>query len=431
MNLKSHYNRLYILLSAFLLLSSCISEKLSSQITELSRERDSLIQTETKLRAEIAEMEDRLAVLDTKYPEQKEMVDSLETASLELRTACRYMQSKLDSARRSSREKAVLKSRPLTIYFYKNYTKVGDSVIDYRADPKGTPKGTKSTIGYINISDPNQALPYLSFSSISKWKLIDTAYLGNQDNGRYNYHEIAPTYRAAMLNYLMLQESDTVYIYDLAADELVRYPLIEARMVARTHSSASPPYTQQDYEIGLEFIKNPYIISESSSLVFTYVGKANPFRTGAVYKVNWQPSKFDSWPINIQKVTNNTLFREQQKNPGPSYRFDTPAHTYYIIGSLRPQQSEPSYWLLILQDRHTEEIIHMYTQSSKLKTSPKLPFARKIIPPDQCTQCYTGSIFKYEPVMFYGMHNHPEGCPNIYFLDIQDEFITIACDNRQ
>jgi hypothetical protein len=109
----------------------------------------------------------------------------------------------------------------------------------------------KKKIAFITLSDNDSLSEHpdsLTLPDLSKWKKEDMEYF-----------KLSSPYRERFLDRTKISETDTVFVYDYAADKLLSFPVNDLNVVAYLNvymDIDDCPYNQFDYYIGFEIDKN-------------------------------------------------------------------------------------------------------------------------------------------------------------------------------
>ena len=432
MKLKANFVLLVSGLTAVLSLNGCKWQEQRHRISMLTTQRDSLLTEEESLQSRYDSLQSEFLLYDRMHAALMDQEAVQRHAYSGQQAERKETEAQLDSFRTAAYEQKVLNSRPFLIYHCVNYTKVEGIPFDYPNPPSSKtkpPQGEKNEVGYINISGSEKNIMYGNYPYYHikpDAEVIDPKYLKQYDDGHSNYHTLIPRYRKVKLESMALEETDTAYIYYLEADTIIQYALNEMRLVASVNfwidKSKRPfGYNQFDYEIGFEFDLQANA-EKIQGLSFVYIGKVNPFKTGNIHNIKWEASNREEWPSVVQEVA----LEKKKSLPyvtylGQGYQFTTSSHTYYYITVLTSPQSGVHCFMLLIQNLRTREIDHV--QLMKRSEYDNITF------PHDSDNSYTGEIFKYKPLMVYGLFiTFP--CPMIYFIGTKSEDILIICDNR-
>jgi len=254
---------------------------------------------------------------------------------------------------------------------------------------------------------------YWEYSEVDR-TMIDSAYLGN---GQFpEYHYLKAPYRRRFLQSKGIRETDQVFVYHYAHDELYTYPVADLPLLAHL-SPYNPGGAPQDYLIGFSLEEKwPGYDGREIGHTFVYVGAKNPFQTGQMQPILWEQVSATQLPVAAKAPLSEGYVGERRLSDSV-YRFTWNDLTYWLHGYRVTVLSEAE----VLFDQaiyvgESAEFSHVVLRGEKPQ-------------PSSISQ-WTGQLFKgADPVMF-GFQYIKFGCPSIRRLDGSGKTVAIACDNR-
>lgn len=332
--------------------------------------------------------------------------------------------------------------------------------IDYSGSPKGKTLGKiplNSKVKVFNRAKTRDTLETAEDSLKGEWSEIeyrdDTVYvLSASLTGQYSYSDIEVFYfsmpvhrdgddfREAFVNLsesdrlnnhaiqeldfgenpvrfdrnqknqiLSFTPNDTVYIFSLIEDSIIKFAIEDLPLVAYVHPYFKNENTLSAYHyiFGLSLGKKYAVDGEA----FTYIGQENPFKTGEVEAIKLNKVDNDSFPVhsNYERSTHEIV----------TFLFTTENLKYFIQKTVRGC----SFDLVIVDDISHSVIYYRHYQQSESIAVP-------CIMGPEYSYGWTGKVFKNKPPIIYGLESHKFGCPSIDFLGENEPPIEILCDNR-
>lgn len=233
--------------------------------------------------------------------------------------------------------------------------------------------------------------------------------------------ELSGMYRKLFMKGTGISESDKMYIYNYAENQLSVIPLMKLKVIALLNfyrSADDWPYSQEDYRIGFEIPINKLNSKDKLfSERFVYIGKSNPFSQNQLINITW--NKIDPSDLPAIKLM------DIDTNYSRIYEFLIVNYQYFKTGNrafyLLDYQSEKNVFAnhFIVIDATTKAVIFQKIYYS----GESAQFAE----PDYQ---WTGSLFKNKPDVLLGLQWHAFGCPEITFLDPDTNPVYVHCDNR-
>lgn len=236
---------------------------------------------------------------------------------------------------------------------------------------------------------------------------------------------LTSTYRARFFAQTGLAETDSVYIYDYAKNQLISFPVSQLQLIARLNLYASPeqgPFSQYDYQIGFEFDSKVFSYLTSA---LVYVGQDNPFAQEQLTFLVWNKISPEELPTGSQ-TQNEALSGSRETNLSPGEAHLAKAHylhyflqDYLLLGEIRARR------LIVGEPRTQEVITEVVFTAGEMTTFAPLNGQDEFMGIQ-----WAGMLFKHKPSVVFGFVWPAFGCPGISFVDPASEHITLLCDNR-
>ena len=278
---------------------------------------------------------------------------------------------------------------------------------------------TKS-IAFISLSDVH----FLSEHTDSL-AVPDLTYIEADSAANYEYIRLNSAYRERFLSGTKLSETDKVFIYDYAADQLLSFKVKDLDVVACLNIyGAEWPYGQYDYMIGFGISEKKLTgLDKYFTHALVYIGKESPFVKGQVKPVEWKKTKASDFPSKALTYEDTAAFHEylgdHQYHAGDTYSFERDSLNYFV----RDYILFTDDWLfakqLVVIDTKTGEAVckKQYFSGESLSFAP-------------LDNQWTGTLFKNKPPVIFGFNYVSFGCPSITFLSKTEPDVYINCDNR-
>ncbi|MBJ2175857.1 hypothetical protein JBL43_16505 [Aureibaculum sp. A20] len=234
--------------------------------------------------------------------------------------------------------------------------------------------------------------------------------------------------RLKFLKKLKISELDTVFIFNLNLDSIIKYKVKNLPLIACVNiydsGGTGDDLSEFQYEFGFNLGKTYTIEGEN----FVSIGKENPFQTGKIKPILWQPMEVEDFPIkfDIKIVEKDRRSWFDYALPKETYKFTSNNYDYYIQ-NLKDDDVDHSRYLVAINSTTGEVIFNDLFISSE--GTYLVPLSIKGEKPEWGTQ-WTGEIFKNKPSILYGFTSASFGCPSIRFLNKTQSTIWILCDNR-
>jgi len=282
-------------------------------------------------------------------------------------------------------------------------------------------KNNQEKVGFASFSDNHPLSDHPDSLAIPD--LTDT------EIGDAAYFTLDPEYRKRFLHQLHFSETDSVFVYNYAADRLRSFTVKDLDVAASLSlytDTESWPYSQYDYMIGLE-ISSSYLkgFGEYFSETLVYVGKENPFVRGKLKPVRWKKMKSGEVPSEPSVFVDTS--QQGEYTTGDACKYEAEGYRYIVRDLLRDNQVAARR--LVVTDLKTNETVceKIYYVDEGSSLTPL-----NFIKPDYNKEInqWTGNLFKNKPPVIFGFQYHSFGCPGIAFLKQSEKEIYINCDNR-
>ncbi len=258
--------------------------------------------------------------------------------------------------------------------------------------------------------------------------------LENVDNQNLQYFKLNSTYRKRLLAKTNISELDSVFIYDYSTDTLLSFSVKKLNVGAYLNiyrDIKDCPCSQYEYMIGFEVTKsNLNGIGKYFSDALVFIGKKNPFTRGQMKAIVWRKIKTEKFPIEKSKLTNTQKHKDAIK--GQAYLYETDIYQVYLQDYTEP--NNPA----LVQDRHlividneSGKVINetLFSNSEGSRVTPLNFGINNSVYPDLKEQ-WVGKLLKDKPDVIFGFEWLSFGCPSIFYINSQDKYIQINCDNR-
>lgn len=222
-----------------------------------------------------------------------------------------------------------------------------------------------------------------------------------------------------------ITETDSVYIYDYARNQLISFPVSDLQLIARLSlyaDSTQTPFTVYDYQVGFEFDRK--VFSHLTSAL-VYVGPENPFAQEQLALLVWDKVSAEALPAN-HRTPGESLSgaRESNLSLGDTYLAKANylhyfLQDYLLLGEIRARR------LLVIEPRTQEAITEVVFTAGEMTTFAPLNGQDEFVGIQ-----WAGKLFKHKPPVVFGFIWPAFGCPGISFVDPSSESITLLCDNR-
>ena len=268
--------------------------------------------------------------------------------------------------------------------------------------------------GFINISD--------SYYNILAAQSTNILY--ESDLGKDTIH-LDKKQRSRLLRKLDISEDDTAFIYNFPLDSVIAYKIKNLPVIAAVNIYASGDEdSESQYEFGFNLGKSYSHKGDN----FTVIGNENPFQTGKVRTMIWQPIKVEKFPIKFDINILQENIREWFDNViiGENYMFKYDNFRYYIQ-NLEVKGNTMARYLVVIDAKTNKTIfkdVFVDSESTYL-----VPLHTNSGTPAWGTQ-WAGKVFKNQSSILYGFLGATFGCEEIHFLSATEPPIFILCDNR-
>lgn len=268
--------------------------------------------------------------------------------------------------------------------------------------------------GFINISDS-----YYNILEAHSKKILYKSDL------RKDTIQLDEKQRSRLLQKLDISEDDTAFIYNFPLDSIIAYKIKNLPVIAAVNIYASGDEdSESQYEFGFNLGKSYRHEGDN----FTVIGNENPFQTGHVRAMIWQPIKVEKFPIKFDINILQENIREWFDNViiGENYMFKYDNFGYYIQ-NLEVKGNTMARYLVIIDSKTNKTIFKDFFVDSE--STYLVPLNTKSDTPAWGTQ-WTGKVFKNQSSILYGFLGATFGCEEIHFLSETEPPVFILCDNR-
>lgn len=284
-------------------------------------------------------------------------------------------------------------------------------------------------IGFISLSDIYPLSEHPDSLAIPN--------LENVDKNSLQYFKLNASYRKRFLSKTNISETDSLFIYDYSTDVLLSFPVRKLNVVAYLNDYMDIkdcPCSQSDYMIGFEVTKNYLIgLGKYFSEALVFIGKENPFMHGQMKAIVWQKIKAEKFPLGKSNLTEEQKeYKHKNTIKGQAYLYETKTHQIFIQDYTEPNN------LIQVQDRHliiidkqSDNVVNetIFSNSEGTSVTPLNFGINNINYPDLKEQ-WIGKLFKDKPEVIFGFEWVSFGCPSIIFVNSQNKYVQINCDNR-
>ena len=228
---------------------------------------------------------------------------------------------------------------------------------------------------------------------------------------------LSKSQRKKFLKISNIKESEQVFVYFMASDSLQTYKVKDLSVIAYINpygAANDDQYEELDYMLGFDLGKS--ITTWEDNLA--YVGKENPFRTGALKPIIWEEIPNNQYPD--QKEI------DKKGMELTSYQFSTENYHYFLQ---TPSEGAGSYHLLIIDKETKSEVLNENFYDSEGTYLTGLHIAGNHQQKTNQSQ-WTGALLKHKATVVFGFEGYSFGCPSITVLDETEPLISIRCDNR-
>ncbi len=252
---------------------------------------------------------------------------------------------------------------------------------------------------------PKQAIVPPSLLGPNAHKELDTIY------------NLAGKYRAAALLFAGVEETDSVFIFNLNQNKVLTCRVSDLPMIALINPyGPNNNVTQLDYVFGLDILglknrkQKNYLEQELVS-----IHTSNPFIRGGVQPIEWVEIDSNTYPKSIKKI---------EKRYTPDRCFYYQYEDFDIYGRVYTSSNRPTALKIdVLKNGHT---VFSTTAATGEGSDPILPMLD-----DQSYYAnWTGRLFRDLPPIIYGIQSLSFGCSQVHFIQKEAYSKYIFCDNR-
>jgi len=284
----------------------------------------------------------------------------------------------------------------------------------YKLTPYYVDNDNETSTAFVNISETyfeNKRFEYL----ISNEDRKDTLTLTSRQ-------------RKVFLKTVNISEDDTVFIYELETDIVHSYKVKDLPVISCLNIySYGGNYEEYDFEFGFDLGKLKIEYDNN----FVSIGKSNPFQTGDIKEILWTEidNKNFPKPFDVQIIDEDIRSWFDGVTSEKSYSFTNKYFNYYIQ-NLKHKNGNVAYRYLVVTDKKSDKIVYedVYMESEGSYLTPiKIDNIKEHN--DYYIQ-WTGKLFKDKAPVIFGFVAHSFGCGSIDFINKEESYIRILCDNR-
>jgi hypothetical protein len=254
--------------------------------------------------------------------------------------------------------------------------------------------------------------------------IIESEYL-EKENSKRNYHVLSPKKRSLVLELTDISESDSLFIYSLAQDSIIRFKVEDVPIIAmiNQYGSQGPPY-QQEFQFGFEFESNPFN-ELGHSYIYATTCKINPFVKGGIKAIEWQemdPLKFPEAPISNR----DSSYMAYSHSTNCFHFIDEDFE--YMLQNWGSGTFPSARRVLVLSIESGEVMFNTMFHDSE---------GTSIIPLNNDENAdwgfpaqQTGRLFKNKPPVIFGFESYSFGCGGLGYISPEGGWLRIHCDNR-
>ncbi|NVK04141.1 MAG: hypothetical protein HWD92_04935 [Flavobacteriia bacterium] len=238
-------------------------------------------------------------------------------------------------------------------------------------------------------------------------------------------HEIDPDtlfyleneYRNSVLEFAGIDETDSVYVFDLAKNHIESFPVSAFRIVAFINPyGADLPYRKTDYIFGLDVTKR----SEKGDRTynrqeFASIEEFNPFIEGSAIRIEWNEINEADYPAEL-------TIDWPEYSPTKCYSFAFEDYMYFA----RIYRKGQAEYGIKIDIRRGGQFIWSRTDYSSEGSDPILPMLYN----NDNFSHWTGRWFRNKPPVLFNVYVVSFGCPAVYYIHEQGNVQSLICDNR-
>lgn len=290
-------------------------------------------------------------------------------------------------------------------------------------------ESTTKKVGFISLSDIYPLSEHPDSLAIPS--------LENVDNQNLQYFKLNSIYRKRFLSKTNISETDSVFIYDYSTDALLSFSVKKLNVVAYLNiymDIKDCPCSQYDYMIGFEVTKsNLNGIGKYFSDALVFVGKENPFTRRQMKAIVWKKIKTEKFPIEKSKLTNTQKqYKHKDAIKGQAYLYETDIYQIYLQDYTEPNNSTQvqDRHLMVIDNQSGKMINETIFSNSEGSSVTPLNFGINNAGYPDLKEQWVGKLLKDKPDVIFGFEWVSFGCPSIFYINSQDKYIQINCDNR-
>lgn len=282
--------------------------------------------------------------------------------------------------------------------------------------------------GFISLSDVYPLSEHIDSLAIPN--------LENVNKDSLQYFKLDSSYRNRFLSKTKISETDSLFIFDYSTDVQLSFPIKKLNVVAylNTYMDINDcPCNQYDYMIGFEVTKNNLNgLGNYYSDALVFIGKENPFTQGQMKPIVWQKVKAEKFPLGRSNLTEmQKKYKHNNAIKGQAYLYETDSYQIFIQDYTEPNNLMVQDRHLIVIDKKSGNVVNetMFSNSEGTMLAPLNFGINNTNYPDLKEQ-WIGKLFKGKPEVLFGFQWVSFGCPSIIFVNSQDKYVQINCDNR-
>lgn len=242
------------------------------------------------------------------------------------------------------------------------------------------------------------------------------------------YIKLESKYRKQFLSGTGVFETDSVFVFDYAYNNLTSFSVKELNIIAVINAYADMsdwPFSVYDYMIGFEIDKRKLKGYENLYYnTFVYVGKENPFARERLTPVVWSKIKPENYPL--KKTRNKYAEYFTNLTVGNTYLFEKDSFKYFLQDYVNSYDQVSIRRLLVAESGSEDIIIDKIFGLGEGTTPSLLNYEND----NEGINQWTGKLFKNKPPVIFGFEYISFGCPFLSVIDKLNEDIYINCDNR-
>jgi hypothetical protein len=306
------------------------------------------------------------------------------------------------------------------------------SQLSNEAKGNGNRKDNFSLFELSNFEDSGDTLMLVSVSDVDTLSRdVDPNVIPDQAGKRSDQikqFKLTSGYRKRLLKSTGISESDSLYIYDYAKDQLTAFSISSLTAVARLSPYSDSPdekHDELDYMLGFQIdpASNSKIDYLNTTTLSICISHTNPFARGQMKPVLWSKANAESFPkVSLQEADKKIL-------------------KGYVLNGTYTFQSNPYHFTLQTYTKNGEELVErliilndakkIVYQSLFYEQESSSPAALSFTNGKQNSlEQWTGTLFKNKPPVILGFEYASFGCAVIPYIDGSNHYTVLNCDNR-